>query len=154
MAVSKPTFLLVPGGWHPPSAYFTFLTYLHKAGFPAVVAHLPSLDAKDPSSADCQKDAIAVRQQMLPLIDAGQSVVIVCHSYGGIPGGGAAHNLSKSFREKQGKQGGVIGLIYMTSFVVPRDHSLLNYLGGQHPPYLLRNEVCQLSCVSFPSLAD
>ena len=142
MTSDNPSFVLVPGGWHPTSVYFTFLTHIHKAGFPAVVVNLPSLEASDPSAADCTRDTAAIRKQIVPLLEIdGQDVVILCHSYGGIPGGGAVRGLSKTSRYKEGKKGGVIGLMYMSAFVVPEGQSLLEYMGGQHPPYLLRHTV-------------
>ncbi|KAL6721255.1 hypothetical protein ACLMJK_000357 [Lecanora helva] len=141
MSGPKPTFVLVPGAWHPPSVYFSFLTRLHKAGFPALIVSIPSFKSPSPRNADCQADASAIREQILPLIeDESQDVILICHSYGGIPGGGAAYGLNTRSRRKEGKKGGVVGLIYMCAFVVPHEQSLLNYLGGQHPPYLLRNE--------------
>lgn len=81
---SKPTFVLIPGAWHPPIVYSTFLNCIHKAGYPAVVMDLPSLDPQDVADADCQKDTTSIQQRLVPLI------IILCHSYGGIPGGGAA----------------------------------------------------------------
>ena len=155
MTSAKPTFVLVPGGWHPAFLYFPFLTHLQRAGYPAVAVNLPSFKAADPLNADCTKDAAAIREQILPLIENdGQDIVILCHSFGGIPGGGAAHGLSKISRGREGKKGGVIGLIYMTAFVVPEGQTLLNFMGGQHPPYLIRNTVNSLPLPCSSSYAS
>ena len=142
MASSKATIAIVPGAWHPPTAYESFITHLKDAGYPVVVASIPSFNAKDPFTCDCHSDTEAVRQQLLALIETdGKDVIVYTHSYGGIPGGGAAHGLSKSTRSLQGKTGGVVGLIYMSAFVVPQGQSLLEYLGGKHAPYLVENKV-------------
>lgn len=141
---SKPMFVLVPGAWHPSAVYSTFLGLIHKAGYPAVVVDLPSLDAKDCAGADCQKDAASIHQQVLPMVENdGKDIIMLCHSYGGIPGGGAAHGLGKRSREKRGLKGGVIGLAYMSAFVVPQGQSLLNYIGGEHPPYVQQHQPSQ-----------
>ncbi len=141
MSTSKPTFVLVPGAWHQPLMYSTFLTRVHRQGYPAIITVSPSVMATDPSNADCQKDSDSIRQQILPLIeDNGQDIVMLCHSYEGIPGGGAAHGLSKSSQRKEGKKGGVIGLVYMTSFVVAEGESLLSSLGGKHAPFMILNQ--------------
>lgn len=138
MAGSKPTVVVVPGGWHSSNAYEGLASCFQKAGYPTAITKLPSLNPQDPSVCDCRSDAASVRQQLLPLLeDESKDVIILCHSYGGIPAGGAAYGLSKSVRKHQRKIGGVLGLIYLTSFVVPEDESLVNYLGGKHPPYLL-----------------
>ena len=142
MAGSRPTIVIVPGGWHSSNAYEGLASCFQKAGYPTAITKLPSLNPQDPSGCDCRSDAASVRQQLLPLLeDDGKDIIILCHSYGGIPGGGAAYGLSKSARKHQGKIGGVLGLIYMTAFVVPEGESLVNYLGGRHPPYFLADNV-------------
>ena len=139
---SKPTFVLIPGAWHPPIVYSTFLNLIHKAGYPTVVMDLPSLDPQDVADADCQKDAASIHERLVPMIENyGEDIIVLCHSYGGIPGGGAAHGLGKTSREKHGLKGGVVGLIYMSGFVVPQGQSLLNYLGGENPPYVQPHQV-------------
>ena len=67
-------------------------------------------------------------------------MILVAHSYGGIPAGGAAYGLSKYAREKDGRKGGIVGLVYMSAFVVPEGLSLLDYFGGKHAPYLVRDK--------------
>jgi pimeloyl-ACP methyl ester carboxylesterase len=141
MAHSKATIVLVTGAWHPSSAYEDLIALLEKAGYPVLVTTLPSLNPKDPSGCDCTSDAASVREQFLPTIEEGKDVIVLCHSYGGIPAGGAARGLSKSVRMKQGDKGGVVGLIYLSAFVVPEGMSLVDYLGGRHPPYVIFNKV-------------
>ena len=142
MASSRPLFLVVPGAWHQPEAYVKLATLLRKAECPAVVASLPSCDAQDPQNTTCSADAEAVRKHIIHSMDAdGQDIVVVCHSYGGIPGGGAAHGLSKIARAKEGKKGGVIGLVYISGFVVPEGSSLLQIMGGKHAPYVDSDQV-------------
>lgn len=141
MATFKPIFVIVPGGWHPSSCYEVLAAHLKSANFTTLIASLPSLNSAQPLTATCTKDAEAIRQVLLPLIDEGKEVVLVNHSYGGIPGSGAAHGLSKVSRSKAGKDGGIIGIVYITSFVVPEGVSLVNFGGGEHPPYVLRDQV-------------
>lgn len=148
MATSKPTIAIVPGAWHPPAAYAPLTSALKEAGFDFTVTSLPSLDSSDPTSADCEADAKALHQQFLSLLDeSGNDVVLLVHSYGGIPASGGSYGLSKKSREKQGKTTGVLGMIYMSAFVVPEGQSLVGYLGGSHPPYLLRDSVRQVPCL-------
>ena len=148
--LSKPTFVLVPGAWHPSTAYSVFLSLIHKAGYPAVAVDHPSLNPQDVADADCRKDAASIHQRLLPMIDNdGKDIIMLCQSYGGIPGGGAARGLSKSSREKRGLKGGVIGLVYMGAFVVPEGQSLLAYIGGEHPPYVLQHQVRMNKFIGF-----
>ena len=137
MVQPHPSFLIVPGAWHQPKAYEKLVTSLRNAGYSTDVASLPSCNTQDPEKATCSADAEAVRKEILRSIDAGgKDLVVVCHSYGGIPGGGAAYGLSKAARARDGKEGGVMGLIYVAGFVVHERSSLLETLGGQHAPYV------------------
>ena len=147
MATLKPTFVIVPGAWHPPSCYDVIVTHLRAAGYPTLVTSLPSLNAREPATATCIADAESVRQQFLPLIETeGRDIVLVTYSYGGIPGGGAAYGLSKSTRTREGDKGGIIGLVYISSFVVPEGVSLLHMMGGKHAAYVKENQVSSICC--------
>ncbi|KAL9631338.1 MAG: hypothetical protein Q9164_005947 [Protoblastenia rupestris] len=127
MPPHKPTVVIVPGGWHPTSSYSSLASALDKAGYPSLTTELPSFNPVDPSNTSCTADADFVRQQILPLIETDKKEVIMLpHSYGGIPAGGAARGLSKKSRSKKGIKGGVIGLLYMSAFVVPEGQSLLD----------------------------
>ena len=44
-------------------------------------------------------------------------VVLVMHSYGGCAGSAGVAGLSKAARTADGKQGGIIGLIFMCGFI-------------------------------------
>ncbi|KAL8782578.1 MAG: hypothetical protein Q9213_005256 [Squamulea squamosa] len=135
---SKITFVIVPGAWHPSSLYGDFVSHLQQAGYGAVVATYPSCNSQSPKTATCEEDTKAVRQLCMSLIEKeSKELVLICHSYGGIPAGGAALGLSKAHRLQEGKDGGVIGLVYMTAFVVAEGSSLLTFLGGKHAPYLV-----------------
>lgn len=70
-----------------------------------------------------------------------KEVVVIAHSYGGIPAAGAAYGLSKTTRRQDSKKGVVIGLIYVSAFVVPKGRSLVEFLGGKHAPYLIPDQV-------------
>lgn len=142
MASPYPYFVVVPGAWHQPEAYEKLGYHIKKAGYSAVVISLPSCNTENPEEATCLVDAEAVRKEILRSIDVdGKDVVVVCHSYGGIPGGGAAYGLSKIARAKEGKKSGVTGLIYVSGFVVSEGSSLQEAMGGKHASYLYADQV-------------
>ncbi|OBT77021.1 hypothetical protein VF21_02883 [Pseudogymnoascus sp. 05NY08] len=150
MSSPKPTLFLVPGAWHPNTCFATLSAQLTAAGFPIHLASLPSLSPVSPATdATCTADALALRAQLLPLIEESKDVVVVCHSYGGIPAGGAAADLAKTDRAARNEKGGVLGLIYLASFVVPEGVSLVEFLGGKHAPYVQQNQpspgLCEVS---------
>ena len=70
-----------------------------------------------------------------------KDVLAVAHSYAGIPVGGAASSLSKGTRLKEGKKRGVIGIAYITAFVVSEGISRLDIFGVEWPPWLIPEQV-------------
>ena len=142
MVTTRPTFFVVPGAWHDVSAYRKFAKHLEDLGNPTVVAALSSVGSSNPKEATCINDAESLREQLSVLIENdAKDIVVLAHSYGGIPAALAAHGLSTITREQEGKKGGILGLVYMSAFVVPEGTSLLEYLGGKHAPYLVPNQV-------------
>ncbi len=154
MAATKPTILLLLGAWFHPSTYNTFLSHLQKLSFPTAYAPYPSLDPSDPSTADAAHDTeVVLKDSLLPLIeDDGKDVVLIMHSYGGVPGSSAARGLSKAQRSKDGKKGGVVGLIYVSGFVLPGGASVADGQGGQLPSWVKQNEVRSPSSTIYIAL--
>ncbi|KAL8737028.1 MAG: hypothetical protein Q9181_002092 [Wetmoreana brouardii] len=144
MATSLPSIVIVPGAWHQPSAYEKFIASLESQGYAATATSLPSCDSQEPLTVSCSTDATAVRTHILSqLDDEGKDVILICHSYGGIPGAGGASGLSKRARVQEGKKTGVVGLVYVTGFVVPEKSSLLDIMGGKHAPYVNTDQPSQ-----------
>jgi hypothetical protein len=107
MRPSKPTIVLAPGAWHSPSHYETLLSLLQNAGYPKTSSHLPSVNSADPKTATTEQDALFVREKILfHLLDEGKDVLLVLHSYGGLPGAAAAKGLSKTARSSGEKRWG------------------------------------------------
>ena len=81
---TRPTVLLVHGAWHGPWAWDAFQPVLHAQGWPTRVVALPSSATIDPEStgAGVEEDAAVVRAA---LRDIDGPVVVLAHSYGGIP---------------------------------------------------------------------
>ncbi|KAL8729374.1 MAG: hypothetical protein Q9166_004767 [cf. Caloplaca sp. 2 TL-2023] len=147
MATSQLSIVIVPGAWHQPSAYEKFLSSLQHEGYAATATSLPSCNASEPLTVSCSTDAAAVRTQILSLLDdEHKDVILVCHSYGGIPGAGAASGLSKRARVQEGKESGVLGLVYVSGFVVPEKKSLLEIMGGKHAPYVNTDQPSEGQC--------
>ena len=51
------------------------------------------------------------------LADEGKNVILLAHSYGGVPVTESTKGLRKEERQAQGKKGGVVSLAYMTALV-------------------------------------
>ena len=152
MPATKPTILVLPGAWLNPSTYDAFISHLQHLSFPTAYASYPSLDPANPATADAANDTEAVlKGSLLPLVaDEGKDVVIVMHSYGGVPGSSAARGLGKAQRSGEGKSGGVVGLIHVSGFVLPGGASVADGQGGNLPGWVKQNEVRGSSFSSSP----
>lgn len=130
--MTKPTIILVPGAWHSPSHYESLLVKLREAGYLTKSEKLSSVGSSQPLDQTAALDATAIKRDLLqPELDLGKDVILVMHSYGGSPGAAAAKGNSKSERAAAGKQGGIIGLIFVCAFLANEGDSLKSKLPGQ-----------------------
>ena len=116
--MSKPIFFCVPGGSCTPEFYDPIRERLTNHGYSSVAIHLPSMGAK-PAKYDFTEDVEAIREGVTELVAKNEEVIVILHSYAGLPGGQALEGLGKAEREKQGLKGGVIRLVFIMSWIVP-----------------------------------
>jgi len=134
---SKPIVIFVPGAWHTPESFALVAAHLEDAGYEYTGVDKPSVSLRPPYIQSFEPDVEAVRKEVLAASDAGNDVVLVMHSYGGIPGSAAAKGLSKEDREKEGKKGGIVRLVYISSFAIEEGQSLISAAGGELSPWCI-----------------
>ncbi|KAI1172534.1 Alpha/beta hydrolase fold-1 [Nemania sp. FL0916] len=122
MSEKKPVIVLCPGAWCD-IGYFRLTTeILTKAGFTCLAVPLPSVGSelrpKDspPITQGLQTDANAVRDVIIPQLDLGNDVVVVCHSYGGVVTSEAVKDLDRASRGTD--TGAVIHLVYVAAIIL------------------------------------
>ena len=146
------TVLIVPGSWHVPAHYQPLIQEFESRDIAASTLLLPTCDLSDASVLDLQHpdlagsppskpwpdmyaDALAVRDALSQLVEAGHLVLLVGHSYGGLPASEALlPELCCPTREKEGKSGGVIGFFAIASFFLPSGMTTLQAVGGEPLP--------------------
>ena len=126
--MSKPVFVFVPGAWHAPDVFSPVMEQLDAAGYNSVGVTLPSVGAEAPLK-DFEPDVEAVRTALSKVLDSGDDVVLVMHSYGSIPACEATKGMS-------GK-GKIRRLVFCCAFVLPEGSSLLDALGGQPGTWII-----------------
>lgn len=133
---SKPTILFVHGSWHTPAHFKQIQDIFENAGYETRCPRQPSVGNLPPLGT--MDDAKRIAEELTDLIDnLERDVAIVAHSYGGIVTSQAVEErFGKAFREKNGKKGGVIRIIFMAAFLVPVGSSLVTALGGTLPPFI------------------
>lgn len=130
-----PRVVLIPGAWHSPSHFAPFTAAIGRHNIEVDCARSLSTDPRGPISVETDAEYIR-RTLLLPHIEVGRDVVVIMHSYSGISGSIAAAGLSKAMRAKEGKVGGIVGLIYLTAFVNPAGKSLKDISGGELAPWV------------------
>jgi pimeloyl-ACP methyl ester carboxylesterase len=119
MATSLPTIVLVHGAWHTPPIYQSYIDALKTEGFIVHCPRLPSCNGASPPNASLPEDVACVRDVVKPLVEAGERVLMILHSYGGAVGTDAVEGLALSARKASGQSGGVIHLLYLCAFILP-----------------------------------
>ncbi|MCJ1319238.1 hypothetical protein MMC15_004573 [Xylographa vitiligo] len=139
---SKPVFVLVPGAAQNPSHYAYLQHLLLSQGYGVLSALLPTVGATAPLTAE--DDAEYIRSRMLlPVLDLEKhDVVMISHSYSGMPASAAARGLGKADRVAEGKETSVLGQIFIAS-MLPRGgdgKDVIATFGGQMPPHIQVDE--------------
>lgn len=62
-------------------------------------------------------NAAMIAAEATKFADQGKDVMLIAHSYGGVPASEAIKGLSKAERERYGKKGGIVRVAYMTTLV-------------------------------------
>ena len=71
------------------------------------------------------EDVAEIRKFLEQLIDReGKEVVLVSHSYGGVPGSGSVEGFDKTARDSKGEAGGVIACVFIAAGLPLKGHSL------------------------------
>ena len=115
--MSLATILIVPGACQTSDFYQSFAQSLHNEGFPVVIVSIPSVGAS-PGLDTFAKDVDEIKKAIVKLTEQKRDILLVMHSYGGIPGSAAAQGFSTVERKKAGTDGGITRLVYIASYVL------------------------------------
>ncbi len=133
---TRPAVLVVPGGWHGPIHFDPLKGVLSSHGYPSVVLLLPTAGASPPDK-DLYDDIAYISSQLEELVErGGREVIVIVHSYGGIPGSSAARPFVKKERAQQGKKGGVIGVLYISSWAMPTGKTTMEAAEGMNVDWM------------------
>lgn len=115
---AKPTFVLVPGAWHRPAYFDQIRAYLSEHGYPSVAVATPTVGS-DPPATTMGVDIDAIEAAVRKVLDGGDDVILLMHSYGGGPGSAAAGRIAESGGGGSGGdgKGRIKRLVYVAAFV-------------------------------------
>lgn len=109
---------IVPGSFARTAFYDPLREALIAEGYATSITPLPSIGMRHGRPpATMEEDAECIRAATEGLVEQGEDVVLVMHSYGGIPGMQSVEGFSRAERERAGKAGGVVKLVYLAAVV-------------------------------------
>ncbi|KAL7008357.1 hypothetical protein EMMF5_002086 [Cystobasidiomycetes sp. EMM_F5] len=120
MPSPKPTLVFVPGAWHSPACFDPIIARLLEIGYSCATVSLPSVGPSAHALADPNADSAAVRSVIVEQLEFKKDVVLVAHSYAGIPTNNAIEGLVK----QRDATFGVIGIVYLAAFLVSQGQTL------------------------------
>lgn len=133
MSSKDVAFVLVPGGFCPGSLYHKTTSKLRALGYDAHEIDLPTVGKPDKPSASMYDDASHVRSVVEQFADQGKSVVVAGNSYGGVVITEATQAITVAEREKLGKPGGLVHLVYLASLLPEVGMNTLEIAGPAVP---------------------
>jgi len=154
--MSKPSILIVPGSFALPYIYDEVIAAVAAKGYEIRAIHIPSIglsagkgrEGPLPSMYD---DAAFIANEVEKLADGGKDVVLVGHSYGGVPVTESTKSLGKQERLQNGKTGGIVRIAYMTCLTPALGASAISMLAGvpKEQSIEMKIDVCSHSLVSL-----
>ncbi|KAK5635334.1 hypothetical protein RRF57_011046 [Xylaria bambusicola] len=146
--MSKPYFLLATGSFAPAYLYNNLVEQVKARGYDMKTIQLASVglgpgQGRDTPPATMYDDAALIAQEAEALADEGREIILVAHSYGGMPATESTEGLSVQEWQKAGKKGGIVRLAYKTVAVATPGHSTAEALPAppaDQPPKLVPDE--------------
>jgi len=135
MSSRKPSIVFVAGAFSRFDAYTLTTNILEQEGYEVTPVTLPSVGASPPHET-MTEEVSTIREATMKRLDEGKDVVLVMHSWAGVPGSEAMKGLSKAAREKDGLKGGVVRLVYLTAVVLEVGLHGQSFMGGEPFPWM------------------
>ncbi|KAI1263437.1 alpha/beta-hydrolase [Xylariaceae sp. FL1019] len=132
-AIQSLVFLLAHGSWHNPNMYDPLAQALAQQDYSLITPALPSMALDAPANRTYwDADAATLLAAAEPLFEQGTEVVLVGHSYGGIPATVATRGQGVAERKAAGLTGGFRHIVFLCAFALEAQGlSLLDQLGGE-----------------------
>ncbi|PVH86235.1 alpha/beta-hydrolase [Cadophora sp. DSE1049] len=128
---AKPTLVLVHGAFHKPDCFHLIQPKLEAFGYPVVAVSLVSIGRGRPT-ATYLDDVAAIHDSLLPLLKEGREVVVITHSYGGVPGVASTEGHTIQDRAARGEKGGVKSIFMIASHIVFEKGTSLSQSNGSN----------------------
>jgi hypothetical protein len=142
MAAQHPTLVLIPGSFNFISSYTGVIAAFTSLGHTIHALDLRTVGKKPGFPPTMYDDAAFINAELTALADEGKEIVLVGHSYGGIPVSESLKGVSREERKAVGKKGGVVRVAYLTALVPEVGGDAASSLEGSPGGYIEPGEVC------------
>ena len=134
----------MPGALITPACYDLLIQGIQRAGCHVEIASLAGSNPPNPDESTAAIDSKDLLDRYLvPLIEAGKDVMMFAHFFGATCLSGALDKASTAERTAIGQAGSVIGIVRISTALVPDGQSQVGYLRGGWPPF------CKLDYVNI-----
>jgi hypothetical protein len=121
---------LVTGPWHLPEVYDRLKERLQATGYEVHVPKMLTVCGPKIVSRTWRVDVAVVHDTATPLFNAGRTVVLVGHSYGGCVVTATVGGQTVEDRASRGLKGGFGAVVYLCAFpIAHRGESVLSVVG-------------------------
>ena len=147
MSSEKPVVVVIHGAWQRQQQYQLLGQSLVDRGFEVL---RPESATSGQETVEIQgktylDDVAVIHKTMEPSLAAGREIVLVCHSYGGIPTSAAAEGYQIHERQEKGLTGGIKHIVYLAAAALPsKGSSLITTVGGSYADWMDK-QVCSSS---------
>lgn len=125
-ATNQTTLILSHGAFSTQFHYQPFLNAVQKnTCFSRTLFVQQSSSNANPPPNSFEADIELLHETIRRELTAGRDVLLVCHSYGGIPGCEALADLPEKAVEGKGKLGRVLGIVFVSAFIADAGQSLV-----------------------------
>lgn len=128
--------VIVPASFTPAREYKDLSHGLKQYGINSVIVDLPSVGRRGSKPGTMTDDTKEISRVVTYLSDQGAEVVLVMHSYSGIPGTQSIATLSHQARSAAGRTGGISKLVYMSAVILQIGMSNFDLLGSNVPQFI------------------
>ena len=132
---------MVPGAWHGSIHMRPLIEHLSSRGYPSIALDLPTADASPPDKGLYDDIAFLASHLEELVATQGKDVIVIVHSYSGLPGSSAARPFVKKDRAQKGEEGGVIGVLYISSWALPAGKTVMDAGYGMNADWM-KVDVC------------
>ncbi|KAI0162290.1 alpha/beta-hydrolase [Xylariaceae sp. FL1272] len=132
-AIQSLVFLLAHGSWHNPNMYDPLKQALAAQDYSLITPSLPTMALDAPANqTSWDADAATLVEAAEPYFEQGIEVVLIGHSYGGIPATVATRGQGVDERKAAGLTGGFRHIVFLCAFALEQEGiSLIDALGGE-----------------------